>query len=79
VTNTSRIDVAILSTVGERWLKAAMVIVKVTKLMQSDSPPTEEDCETISDRIQFLVHDSRLAARGDTKNWRFSEVHISQN
>jgi hypothetical protein len=74
--NTSQIDLVILSAVGERWTKVAMVIARVVRAMGRDLPPEDEGCEVISRHIEALVHDGRLAARGDIKNWRFSEVRL---
>lgn len=51
-----------------------MAIAKVTKLMQPGLPAGDEECEAISRRIDGLISSGILAARGDTSNWRFSEV-----
>jgi len=69
------IDGQILSAVGERWTKVAMVIANV-EAMHSDLQLRDDDCEIISRRIEALVHDGRLAARGNIENWRFSEVRL---
>jgi hypothetical protein len=74
--NSSQIDSVILSIVGEHWTKVAMVIARVENAMGHDLPPGDEGYEVISGRIEALVHDGRLAAQGDTKNWRFSEVRL---
>jgi Protein of unknown function len=72
--STSRIDDAILSVVGERWKKVAMVIAKVSRAMSAELPIGNEGHEMIADRIEVLVRAGRLEAQGNTKNWRFSEV-----
>ena len=72
--STARIEEAILSVVGERWKKVAMVIAKVSDAMGTELPTGEERYALISDRIEVLVHAGRLEAQGNTKNWRFSEV-----
>jgi Protein of unknown function len=72
--DTARIDEAILSAVGERWKKVAMVIAKVSDAMGTELPTGDERYEVISDRIEILVRAGRLEAQGNTKNWRFSEV-----
>lgn len=77
--NTSQIDSVILSAVGEHWTKVAMVIVRVVDAVSHDLPRGDEGYEVISRRIEALVHDGRLVAQGDTKNWRFSEVRIKPN
>jgi hypothetical protein len=76
--NTSEIDSAILQAVGERWTKIAMVIARVVDAVRHDLPE-HEGYEIISRRIEALVHDGRLLAQGDTKNWRFSEVRLKPN
>ena len=76
--NTSEIDSAILQAVGERWTKIAMVIARVVDAVRHDLPE-HEGYEIISRRIEALVHDGRLLAQGDTKNWRFSEVRLRPN
>lgn len=77
--NTSQIDSVILSTVGEHWTKVAMVIARVADAVSHGQPPGDEGYEVISRRIEALVQDGRLAAQGDTKNWRFSEVRLKPN
>jgi hypothetical protein len=74
--STSQIDAAILSALGERWTKIAMVIARVADILGSDLP-ADEGYEVISRRIDVLVHDGRLSAKGDTKNWRFSEIRLT--
>ena len=56
-----------------------MVIVRVADAISDDLPPGEEGDEVISRSIEALVRDGRLAAQGDTKNWRFSEVRLKPN
>jgi hypothetical protein len=77
--NISKIDSVILSAVGEHWTKIAMVIARVVDAVRHDLPPEHEGYEIISRRIEALVHDGRLLAQGDTKNWRFSEVRLKPN
>jgi hypothetical protein len=77
--NNVAIDSIILSAVGEHWTKVAMVIVRVADAMSHTLPTGDGDYEVISRRIEALVHDGRLVAQGDTKNWRFSEVRLKPN
>jgi hypothetical protein len=72
--DSARIEEAILSAVGERWKKVAMVIAKVSDAMGTELPTGDERYEVISDRIEVLVRAGRLEAQGNTTNWRFSEV-----
>jgi hypothetical protein len=74
---SSRIDEAILSTVGERWMKVARLIVEVAEVMGGSLAFQAERYEAISQRIEALVSDGRLAAQGNIKKWRFSEVRRS--
>ena len=74
--NTWEIDSVILSKIGEHWTKTAMLIASVADAMSRDLPPGDEGYELISRRIEALVHDGRLTAQGDTKNWRFSEIRL---
>jgi Protein of unknown function len=76
---TSEIDSVILSAVGGHWTKTAMVILRVADAVSHDLPAGDESYEVISRRIEALVHDGRLLAQGDTKNWRFSEVRLKPN
>ena len=68
------IDQFILSLVGTRWRKVAMVIANVAGAMGTDLPQGDEGCEVVAQHIEGLVSDGRLMAQGDTKNWRSSEV-----
>lgn len=74
--NTQQIDSVIFSSVGENWTKVAMVIARVADAMSRDLPSGDKGYEVISRRIEALVHDGRLVAQGNTKNWRFSEVRL---
>ena len=71
------IDGAILSLLAAadgRWKKVAMVISRVADAMGKDLPEGDDGYELVARRIEALVGDGRLAAQGDIKNWRFSEV-----
>jgi hypothetical protein len=72
-----QIDEAILNAVGERWTKVAMVIAMVVNAMGSDLPTGDEGCQLVSRHIEGLVHNGRLAAQGNIKKWRFSEIRRS--
>ena len=75
--DTSQIEEAILFAARDRWTKVAMVIGKVAKSMGSDLPTGHAGDEVISEHIESLIRAGRLEAKGDTKNWRFSEVRRS--
>lgn len=70
----SRVDEAILTAAGERWTKVAMVIARVAHTVGIDLPEGDERYDVISCRIETLVSAGRLMARGNTKNWRSSEI-----
>jgi hypothetical protein len=70
----SPIDEAILSVVGERWMKVARVIVQAAKAMGGNLSSQAEKYEVIGQHIESLVRDGRLTIQGDVKRWRFSEV-----
>ncbi len=72
----SQIDTLILSEAGERWMKVAKMIGKIVGALGHDLPFGDEGCEIVSRRIEALVRDGRLAAQGDTRNWRFSEIRL---
>jgi hypothetical protein len=62
----------ILSALGDRWTKVAMVIARVASATGEDSNVVFGN--HISHHISALVRDGRLEARGDVTNWRSSEV-----
>ncbi len=67
------IDEVIIAAAGDRWTKVAMVIARAADEVRGDLPPSER-CDLIWQHIQALVANGRLAAQGDIKNWRRSEV-----
>jgi hypothetical protein len=69
----SQIDDAILSVTPARWAKVAFVIAMVDKKFRDE---LREDIElnSIASRIEALIRDGRLAAQGNVKKWRYSEV-----
>jgi hypothetical protein len=52
-----------------------MVIARVVDAMSHGLPPGDEGYEVISRRIEALVHDGRLVAQCDIKNWHFALQH----
>lgn len=58
-------------------MKVAMVLVKAADATGLGLANDDEHYEVISTRVEALVNDGRLAARGDTKNWRASEVRLA--
>ena len=75
------IDEAILSFLSVsngHWKKVAMVISRVANAMGKDLPDGDDGYERVARRIEFLVSEGRLAAAGNIKNWRFSEVRRAE-
>jgi len=62
-------DDLIFSETCERWLKVARIIGRV-----SDRMPNGPHFEQIAARIQGLVDEGKLEAKGDLSRWRYSEV-----
>jgi len=75
----SSTDDAILSVVGARWMKVAMVLVKAADALGLGLPEEDEPYEIISARVEALVEDGRLEAQGNTRSWRASEVRLPQS
>ena len=76
---TSRIDSAILSALGRHWTKVALVISRAESALSRDLPARDERYEVIASRVEALVREGHLAAQGDIKNWRFSEVCVKSD
>ncbi|MGB2898327.1 MAG: hypothetical protein WBB89_03605 [Candidatus Acidiferrum sp.] len=70
------IDGVILSllSIDGRWKKVAMVIIRVADAMGNDLPEGDDGYQLVARRIEALVSEGHLAAQGNIKNWRFSEV-----
>jgi hypothetical protein len=66
-------DDLIFSETRERWLKVARIIGRV-----SDRVPNGPHFEQIAARIQGLVNEGKLEAKGDVTQWLFSEVRLPQ-
>ncbi|MGA3346639.1 MAG: DUF3658 domain-containing protein [Terracidiphilus sp.] len=69
-----QIDTAVLAVAKPSWKKVAMIIVEAADKLGKKSPDTDEDYQRVANRIEALVRDGRLEARGNTKEWRSSEV-----
>jgi hypothetical protein len=65
---------SVLSAVNGRWQKVAMVIVRVADAIGNDLPEGDDGYQLVGRRIEALVSEGSLVARGNIKNWRFSEV-----
>jgi Protein of unknown function len=67
-------DDLIFSETRERWLKVARIIGRV-----SDRVPNGPHFEEIAARIQTLVNEGKLEAKGDLSRWLYSEVRLAQS
>jgi hypothetical protein len=70
----SDIDASILAVVEASWRKVAMIVAKAAEILARDLPDEDDTYDLIARRIEVLVHDGRLVAKGDLKQWRHSEV-----
>jgi hypothetical protein len=76
-TSDEVIDNAILSIVGSRFQKVAMIIAKAEKELERRSLIV--DMEMIWKRIIALTGDGKLEGAGDLARWRHSEVRLPPN
>lgn len=67
-------DDLIFSETCERWLKVARIIGRV-----SNRVPNGPHFEEIAARIQALVNEGKLEAKGDLSRWLYSEVRLAQS
>jgi hypothetical protein len=67
-------DDLISSETCERWLKVARIIGRV-----SDRVPNGPHFEEVAARIQALVNDGKLEAKGDLSRWLYSEIRHAQS
>jgi hypothetical protein len=68
------IDDAVLAVAQATWKKVAMIIVEAAGKLGNKFPGTDAGYELVANRIEALIHDGRLEARGNTKKWRSGEV-----
>ena len=74
MTVISQLDQFILYAIDSNWQKVAMVIAKAMTDHELDFPESDDDAGYVADRVGDLIRAGHLEARGDTSNWRFSEV-----
>ncbi len=70
----SDIDAAILATTQPSWRKVAFIIARVDKKVGSKMPAGEAALNLIAERIESLVKSGLLLAKGNLKEWRYSEI-----
>lgn len=74
--NDLQIEDAVLAVARSSWKKISTIIVETADELGGKLPRTDEGYHLVASCIEALVHDSRLEARGNTKEWRFSEVRL---
>ena len=67
-------DDLIFSEACDRWLKVARIVGRV-----SDRAPNGPHFEKVAARIQALVKEGKLEAKGNLSRWLYSEVRLSQS
>lgn len=67
---------SVLSEIPKHWRKVAFVVGRVAGTMGDGSNHEDAAHESVARRIEFLVSEGRLLAKGDIKNWRYSEVRL---
>jgi hypothetical protein len=70
----SDIDRVLLSFCEDSWLKVARIVGKTMKTFEQRGTPISADA--IDARLAALVDSRQLEARGNIRNWRYSEVRL---
>ncbi len=73
-TNSHQLDEIVLEAIGENWTKVAMVLARAANAPGINLGEDEDEYEVFADRIYALVNAGVLLARGNVRDWRFSEV-----
>ena len=76
---TQKIDQFILASIDHNWQKVAMIVARALTEPDLDFPNTEDDAEFVACRIEVLISTGRLESKGNTTNWRHSEVRLSEH
>jgi len=75
VIGASELDELILSFCKERWQKVAMVFGKTMQVLEDRGIQIDGGIANALDaRMELLVGSGRLQAKGDIRQWRYSEV-----
>ena len=70
----SDIDQLLLSFCDKRWLKVARIIGKTLQTFEERG--VRVTAEEIDARMEVLVGTRQLEAKGNIRNWRYSEVRL---
>lgn len=68
------LDALILTCAIERLQKVAKIVAQV-----ADRAGAGISFDSIAARIQTLVEEGKLEAKGDLSRWRYSEVRVSRS
>jgi len=71
-------DEAILAAAENDWTKISMVIVRAARAIDGVLPVGPSRYEQIGRRVEALVAEGRLDARGKIESWRYSEVRRAE-
>ncbi len=73
----AELDELILSFCKERWQKVAMVFGKTMQVLEDRGIQINGGIANALDaRVELLVGSGRLEAKGDIRQWRYSEVRL---
>lgn len=72
-----QLDAALLASVPASWGKVAMVLGQAAKQPGLFASREEEDYDLLAERLELLVASGCVMAQGDLKQWRASEVRLS--
>jgi hypothetical protein len=70
----SEIDQRLMSFCGERWQKVAKIMCKTLDGFAERG--VRVTAEELDERMDILVSTRQLDAKGNIRNWRFSEVRL---
>jgi hypothetical protein len=69
-----RIDATVLSCIGARWKKLAMVVIRAKEKLEPEYPQFSHTFYAM--RVQALAEQGRLDSQGNLDYMRFSEVRL---
>ncbi len=73
-THSDALDRIVLDAAGESWTKVAMVLTRAAMALGINLNEDVDEYEVLAERIESLVDAGVLLARGNVRDWRFSEI-----
>jgi hypothetical protein len=70
----SDLDAALFASIGQTWVKVAKVLGLATQAPYLAFHDDEDEHAALAVRLEKLVANGAILARGDLTQWRFSEV-----